>query len=353
MRFKMALKTKNACINKMVNSSFLNHVDEGILSFLLCSFCIYRIIMNKNGSFLRKTGISFFMLSVCSLCIYMFLLIFLGTQMAVSRQEIETIGYLDGEYLYKIGNKMVNIVQLVNVSYSLQHIFRTSAIYMLIGLWMPCVSAYALKRRSKLKDHFSLLFLEENRKHQMKKFRRTITHESIITLSIIYGFVRIPFAFFIDFYHQDKARASVFFRSIFYGFENYLCAFFLLILQIKFFSTTEFDGEDSRSTENLNILVFALLTNTFLKYTLHILSVPFSISDMSDYVLQKCECISLIIVYLVMSTLLCPLGTQVLENESGENITDWKEEERMEEINYAKGTGLIEFKRKKEETHEK
>lgn len=349
----MALKTKNACINKMVNSSFLNHVDEGILSFLLCSFCIYRIIMNKNGSFLRKTGISFFMLSVCSLCIYMFLLIFLGTQMAVSRQEIETIGYLDGEYLYKIGNKMVNIVQLVNVSYSLQHIFRTSAIYMLIGLWMPCVSAYALKRRSKLKDHFSLLFLEENRKHQMKKFRRTITHESIITLSIIYGFVRIPFAFFIDFYHQDKARASVFFRSIFYGFENYLCAFFLLILQIKFFSTTEFDGEDSRSTENLNILVFALLTNTFLKYTLHILSVPFSISDMSDYVLQKCECISLIIVYLVMSTLLCPLGTQVLENESGENITDWKEEERMEEINYAKGTGLIEFKRKKEETHEK
>lgn len=336
-----------------------SHVDGSILSFILCTFCIYRVLRSRKSSFLRKTGMAFMVVSVCALCAFSFLLVMVGSTGGEDiLADIKRVGYLDGVYVYRLANHSVDVVRLINVCYTLQHTFRTSALFILIGLWLPCVSAYAYRRRSRLKDHLSLLLLDGSRKSQLRHFRKTVTHESITTFSVLYGLMRIPLSLFIDFYRPDRERATVFFRAIFYGFECYLIAFFILILQIRFFSTAAVDDEDARSTESLNMLVLALVANTFLAHTMTILSLPFAISTLTEYVLDRIEEYTLATVYLVMVTLLCPLTAQVLERDSNKDVpaADSKDEcdnacgsmYTAYDKEMDKDVGLIEFKGKKD-----
>lgn len=365
----------------MIDSSYLNLIDDCIFSVPLAAFCLFRIVRNKRSSLLRKTGIFFLIVSVASLFAFNSLLLYLGSLMRISRKEIETVGYLDKDYRLSLNDRSINMTLLVNIAYSLQHIFRTSAVFILIGLWLPCATNYMRRRRRQAHGaedephggaaaistligsdampddigakYADLFFLEDKLTHRLTS---TVTHESITTFSVLYAVIRIPFTLFIDFYHQDRQKASIFFRAIFYGFENYLAVFFLVVLQIKFFSSIDVGKEtrrgpqgreSGRSTENINILVLTILTSTFLKYTIQVLSVPFSINNTSFYVLSKVESVSTVVMYLLLVTLFCPLSGQITESDRKKGKDFF-----VDDVNFGK-TGMIEFKGKKEEVHGK
>lgn len=335
----------------VTNNQYLSMINNFIVYFLLFLYCIFRLgkirrKKNPNIKIERSRIISlfsklFFIISLVSTMSLLFLLIIVKSPL----KEIEEKGRLIKNYEIKISkdlyalseyitNKISDFVKLqkdtnkqnintdeklslthiINILYFLSHAFLTSSIILLC-----CISTY---KNNTNKIGELVLFYDRNKKDKnTKKVKKNKSNGNFRIITILYALIRLPCAYLVDnLFIRDEMTSDgsiIFFRSLYYGFEGYFTVM-LLILHVIFINesnrkTKIFFEEEARehpgemknvkrwkreSTTIFMILLFSLAINTLLKYSLHILSLPIKINDLSFYVLNRVEDISGIIVFL-------------------------------------------------------
>lgn len=191
----------------------------------------------------------------------------------------------------------LSLTPLINISYSLSHILLISSVLLL--------TMVSYQKKDKL-----TLDVEKLRKDGNLRW-----------LVISYAVLRIPLLIFLDYTAVSKNESVQFIKTVYYGFEGYVTAslVFSSILGMKKPKPEKSielvpikKGMPMKTEKNLMekedqfaimrgifyMILLALITNTFLKHTLQILSLPIKINQTFLYILNRIEELSGMIVGL-------------------------------------------------------
>lgn len=266
-----------------------------------CSFKNSNVFKDK----LRIIGSLLMLISIMSSVLYNYLLFFLGSKVEIDKYEFELVGYAKYEYMYR----NVNLFEVLNLTYLISKILRVSSLYMLIGLWGPCLYSYV----NNSKYGYEVFASKEiNSKIFISK---DIFQTSIITFSKIYSVLRIPGTIFLYFKIRDLGVENVvFFESLIHGSELYLCIALMLILKTRHGFLSGYKGLDT-----ISLLGFCVGLFGFLSYSINSIAIPFPISDVIFQVKQSLIFALRTAIDLLLISMFCPIGNQVFDGEDDTN----------------------------------
>ncbi|TBU01145.1 hypothetical protein CWI38_2288p0010 [Hamiltosporidium tvaerminnensis] len=359
----MLTETKQDTLEKSGTNSddtaILDFVDDGVFSTIFLVFVLWRIVKSRKFKFsrffkgnLRSFGIIFLFFSAISKIIYTYIFIYLAKKMIVNKELIDKMGFMKGHSFLYLYNRRFDLVDMFNIGYTLSHVLRISALFLLIGLWLPCAYTFAVKKRkneiknlNEQKDINLMIFSGNIVSISPKNIADAVSHASIVTFSTLYAFLRVPLSFIVD-YNQKSSffTATVFYRSVFYGFEIYAAVLFLLILEIKFLSIFRRENSQSRAdknvVENIHLLLIVLLLHSTLKYTINIIAMPIEMGEITLHVIKKIGNVVELILDVLLITMFCPLPTQIFESTNETSVYEkplWRPSERLEYDKYSVG----------------
>jgi hypothetical protein len=311
----------------------LEYIDEAAFVFLIFLFMVWRISKSDNYRFsrifkanIRCVGIIFLFLSGASSVVYYGVLIYLSNFFNIDKSHVERLGALMQHFFVEMFDRKIDLVSIMNISLSFSQIFRVSAIFLLIGLWLPCAYSFAIRKKEN-EDYFRrendinlLIFSQNDALYTHKNLANAISHASIVAFATLYAFIRIPPTLLMDlnkFYTNE--RMAIFYRSAFYGSELYLCALFFVILKTRFLSNLQNTHQrqrcrDKGMVENLNLLIIILAIDAFVRYYFNIISIPIELNGLIIHILKKVAFITQLSLYILMTTMFCPLPAQIYEN---------------------------------------
>ncbi|KAF9764453.1 hypothetical protein NGRA_0561 [Nosema granulosis] len=283
------------------------YIHEAVFITILMVFAVWRWLKSsfKNSNVfqdkLRTIGSLLMLMSIASSLVYNYLLIFLSSKFEIDKYEFELVGYTNYEYMFK----NVNLFEVLNVSYLISKILRISSLYMLIGLWGPCLYSYV----NNSKYGYEVFASKEiNSKIYISK---DIFQTSIITFSKVYSVLRIPGIILLYFKIRELGTASiVFFESLIHGSEIYLCIALMLVLKTRHGFLSGYKGLDT-----ISLLGFALGLFGFLSYSINSIAIPFPISDVLFQVKQSLIFALRTTIDLLLVSMFCPIGNQVFDGE--------------------------------------
>ncbi|KAM0674787.1 hypothetical protein GVAV_001606 [Gurleya vavrai] len=321
----------------MKDSVVLGYLDETIFFCLIFTYIFWR--MTKSDSFsimkmikgnMRSTGIFFLLFSCVCFLLYNFLVVFLSNFYEIDKNYIEKIGHLEGIHFAWFFNRKIDLVTIYNISFSLANVFKVSAIFLLIGLWLPCAYSFAISNKE-VSNHLQtetelnvLFFSGKESLQSQKNLAEALSHATIITFSTLYAFFRIPLSilFNLNFEYLPEKKL-IFYRSVFYGSELFLCVLFFLILKSRFLGILHknpiHDRAEKKSVENVNFLILILMMDALMRYYINIIAMPVELNGLSLHVLRKVSFVVQISIYLLLVSMFCPTSEQIFEKR-GESL---------------------------------
>ncbi|WUR03032.1 uncharacterized protein VNE69_03244 [Vairimorpha necatrix] len=303
-------------------SSYLN---ELIFCAVLLIYSIWRfskiskIKPNTYKSRMRNVGSFFIISSIISTFSYNMLYWFLSSKIVLDKSDFELVGFLRYSYMVKYREMNIDLSNLLNVTYLFSKIFRMSSIFMLLGLWGPCL--YSFINADDIRNDI----YKNAQLHWNLFITRNLFQTSIVSCSKIYSFIRIPI--FIFAYNKLRTYGTsslIFFESFFMSIEIYSCIALFLVLRTKHNFVSGYKGMDT-----ITLLGVCLGLYGFLNYSINCLSFPFAVDYTSHQVIHSLVFALKLVIDLLLVNMFCPMKEQVFddvenkqEKETRMNFTD-------------------------------
>lgn len=291
---------------------------------------IWRIFKSEHFSIIRlfkgnmrTVGIYFLLLSGLSTIIYNAAIVYLTKYYDIDKGYLEKVGHLEGTHILQIYGRKIDIIMLLNWTLTFMNMFKVTALFILIGLWLPCAYNFATKKSENVFPTESEINLNL---YSHNNLREAISHASIITFSSLYAFLRIPLVILLDInYNYAPEKTMIFYRSVFYGSELYLTVLFFLILETRFISTLfNKDKENKKTVENVNLLILLLTVDSFIRYYINIIAIPVEITSFSEHILKKIGFATQATILILLVNFYCPLPLQIYENTESNEKVFWR-----------------------------
>ncbi|EEQ82481.1 hypothetical protein NCER_100795 [Vairimorpha ceranae BRL01] len=280
------------------------YLNEMIFSTLLLLFTVWRY--NKTSSTkissyksrLRSVGSFFITSSIFSTCMCNIIIWYLSGYIKLDKYKFERDGFINQTFNLTYKDVQINLCTLLYVVYMISKILRMSAVFMLIGLWGPCLHSYINTERY---DSTYIRYSIFDSKNLFKT--------SIVTFSKLYSVFRIPVLIFLYFNLKElNPSTTVFFESLFLSAEIYFCLGLFLVLQTKHNFLIGYKGVDT-----ISLLSMCLGIYGFLNYTINSLTFPFVVSPTSRQVVQSLVFGLRLIIDILIVNMFCPLNGQVFD----------------------------------------
>lgn len=295
----------------------MGYIHESVFVTILMMYAMWRWCKSsfKNSNVfkdkLRMIGSLLMLISISSSVVYNYLLFFLTSKFELDKYEFELVGYTQYVYMYR----NINLFEVLNLTYLVSRILRVSSLYMLIGLWGPCLYSYI----NNSKYGYEVFASKEiNSKIFISK---DIFQTSIITFSKIYSVIRIPGTIYLYFKIRDLGVENiVFFESLIHGSELYLCIALMLVLKTRHGFLSGYKGLDTISLLGVCVGLFG-----FFSYSINSIAIPFPISDVIFQVKQSLIFALRTTIDLLLISMFCPIGNQVFDGEDDTNKNHFTE----------------------------
>lgn len=290
----------------------LSYIDESIIVAALLFYTAWRIknrfsVIKLLKLRIREFAIFLLFTSVMMSFVYNLSTAFLSNFYDIDKYYLEKIGHLEGVHNVMIFGRMVDIVWILNLSISITAIFKISALYMLISLWLPCAKIFV--RNDALFSNDS----ESNFKNLDLYTRKSVSQASIITFATLYAFIRIPLSLTLDLnWNYAPEKTMIFYRSVFYGSEIYLAVLFFLILVTRFLSQNS-----KKPVQLVNLFITLLTLDGFIRYYINIINIPVEMNSLTLHIINKVGFLTQISIHLMMINFLCPMEVQIYDSKNG------------------------------------
>lgn len=242
-----------------------DHINSTLLSTLILFFAIWWISncaqLKSNPKWIvRLFSLVIFFTSILTSLISDYLLIFLAFRIDIDKTLIQKIGALHGKFPLIFGERTVDLIQIYNILITTAEITKISTLFLLI----------------------SLLGTE-------------IVHSSSAKY---YSFLRIPVVVFFRVYQNNiNVESVLFIRSVFFGLEITVSALLLMLQNTKF--------------KGVRILIFVLISDSFLNYTVNILSVPLEVNEIIGFLIFKLGFVTQVLENILTLAMICPLTSSL------------------------------------------
>lgn len=250
-------------------------------------------------------------MSILSSAIYNFLLMYLSSQFEIDKYEFELLGHSKHSLIWR----HVNLFEVLNVSYLFSKVLRISSLYMLIGLWGPCLYSFINK------DKFGYEVFRSRTINSKIYISKDIFQTSIITFAKIYSILRIPLCTFAYFKMRNlEAKNIIFIESFFLGLEIYLCIGFMLVLKTRHGLLSGNKGMDT-----ITLLGVCLGFYGFFTYSLNNIDIPFPINDLIYQIKQSLMFGLRIVIDCLAISMFCPIKNQIFDGNDENNSVFFSE----------------------------
>ncbi|EPR79995.1 hypothetical protein SLOPH_1795 [Spraguea lophii 42_110] len=303
----------------MSDELIYSNIDEIIFSTFLLSFTIWRV--NKSSKVqllkaftgnLRSVSVLCFLSSIICLLAYNLLILFLSTYADIDRRQSEDLGTYFGKYVVTVYQREINLVQVLNVCLYLSKSLTTTTLFLMIGLWVPCAYNFAMGKRLDVnRNDLNYLFFDDKGLRHTPNIESKLSNVSVSTFAVLYSFFRIPLTIFIDFYHFYNEKTTIFYRNFFYSTEIYVVVLLMFVLEIKFYESVKYNDY---SFDTPNLLLFLLVLDSSLRYTINILAINIT-NPFIDYLIEKMLFFTFLSIRILIISMLCPLKSQLFDDD--------------------------------------
>ncbi|KAM0686595.1 hypothetical protein COBT_002181 [Conglomerata obtusa] len=333
----------------MQDSLIIEYIDECVFLSLIFLYTFWRMFKSENFSLIklfkgnmRTIGIFFLMFSSIATIIYSGTIVYLSNFYEIDKSYLEKVGHLEGIHLFTLYNRKIDLIQVLNIALSYSHILKMSALFILIGLWLPCAYTFAISNKEmnnqmQTENDLNLLFFSGKESlTSQKNLAEALSHATIITFSTLYAFLRIPLSGIFDLnYNYMPEKTMIFYRSVFYGSEIYVCVLFFLILETRFLGilqkTTSRNRAEKKPVEHVNFLIILLVLDAFMRYYINIINIPIDLNKLTLHVMKKITFITQVTITLLLTSMFCPLSEQIYEKRNESLATEkpfWRPSDR-------------------------
>lgn len=245
----------------------IESIDECIFLSFLVFYVIWKAIRvpGRVMGFLkgRKRGIAafFFVCSVLLQSIYSILLATVGNFLDIDRDDLELLGKVEKTMMVSYLGYDIDLVKFMQLSLIFSRLLRTSVLFWLVNFLDAKSKYFTISRNVRLFCNF-------------------------------YGILRIPMVFFFERYVELNELSEKFVRSLFFGSEIYFACFLILIGGLR-----EYKGH------NLVVMMFVVLADTIIRYTMNILVLPFEMTSIMYHVLLKVLFVSMFTINILIANI--------------------------------------------------